>query len=192
MKFLDWHEKDTRVGGRSLSNFRFADEVVPFSNSSAEAENMLAQGRRIGLRTNQRKTEFKKDANCERKGDLTGRLSAYRRHLMCTLDTRRTTFRRKSQFKYNVTGRKKEFKRKPHVSSIHFPASTSGDWRIWRRRLSTSCMDTFLTSQEGSRLSSGYNYLTRSNPSRINSNRWSREICTKTVFIALKTMVHGV
>uniref|UniRef100_A0A7I4Y8T5 Reverse transcriptase domain-containing protein n=1 Tax=Haemonchus contortus TaxID=6289 RepID=A0A7I4Y8T5_HAECO len=66
MKSLDWDEKGIRVDGRFLSNLRFADDIVLFSSSIAEAETMLAElnkaGKKVGLRINQTKTQFMKNA----------------------------------------------------------------------------------------------------------------------------------
>ncbi|KAK6736148.1 hypothetical protein RB195_019055 [Necator americanus] len=61
MKSLFWEEKGIRVDGRFLSNLRFADDIVPFSRSTNEAETMLKKpqrkaGKRIGLRINRKKT----------------------------------------------------------------------------------------------------------------------------------------
>ena len=53
MKSLDWDERDIRVDGRFLSDLRFADDIVIFSNSIIEAETMLKEldevGKKIGL-----------------------------------------------------------------------------------------------------------------------------------------------
>nr|CDJ90892.1 RNA-directed DNA polymerase (reverse transcriptase) domain containing protein [Haemonchus contortus] len=62
MKSLDRDEKGIRVDGRFLSNLRFADDIVLFSSSIAEAETMLAElnkaGKKAGLRINQTKTQL--------------------------------------------------------------------------------------------------------------------------------------
>ncbi|KAK6743968.1 hypothetical protein RB195_010958 [Necator americanus] len=62
-------ERDIRVDGRFLSNLRFADDIVLFSSSTNEAETMLNElneaGKRIGLRINRKKTQFKKNAYCK-------------------------------------------------------------------------------------------------------------------------------
>ena len=69
MKSLSWEERGIRVDGRFLSNLRFADDIVLFSNSTNEAETMLNElneaGKRIGLRINRKKTQFMKNAYCE-------------------------------------------------------------------------------------------------------------------------------
>ncbi|KAK6751408.1 hypothetical protein RB195_003042 [Necator americanus] len=69
MKSLSWEEKGIRVGGRFLSNLRFADDIVLFSSSTNEAETMLNElneaGKRIGLRINIKKTQFMKNVYCE-------------------------------------------------------------------------------------------------------------------------------
>ncbi|KAK6755348.1 hypothetical protein RB195_013992 [Necator americanus] len=69
MKSLSWEERGIRVGGRFLSNLRFADDIVLFSSSTNEAETMLnelnEEGKRIGLRINRKKTQFMKNAYCE-------------------------------------------------------------------------------------------------------------------------------
>ncbi|XGW11186.1 hypothetical protein V3C99_012578 [Haemonchus contortus] len=68
MKSLNWDEKGIRVDGWFLSNLRFADDIVLFSSSIAEAETMLAElnkaGKKVGLRMriNQTKTQFMKNA----------------------------------------------------------------------------------------------------------------------------------
>ncbi|KAK6736027.1 hypothetical protein RB195_018981 [Necator americanus] len=69
MKLLPWEERGIRVDGRSLSNLRFADDIVLFSSSTNEAETMLNElneaGKKIGLRINRKKTQFMKNAYCE-------------------------------------------------------------------------------------------------------------------------------
>ena len=69
MKSLFWEERGIRVDGRFLSNLRFADDIVLFSNSTNEAETMLNElneaGKRIGLRINRKKTQFMKNAYCK-------------------------------------------------------------------------------------------------------------------------------
>ncbi|KAK6764960.1 hypothetical protein RB195_025048 [Necator americanus] len=68
MKSLSWEERGIRVDGRFLSNLRFADDIVLFSSSTNEAETMLNElneaGKRVGLRTNRKKTQFMKNAYC--------------------------------------------------------------------------------------------------------------------------------
>ena len=72
MKSLEWDERGIRVDGRFLSNLRFADDIVLFSRSTAEAETMLKElneaGKRFGLRINRKKTQFMKNAYSEGEG----------------------------------------------------------------------------------------------------------------------------
>ncbi|CAJ0595698.1 unnamed protein product [Cylicocyclus nassatus] len=69
LKSLDWEERGIRVDGRSPSNLRFADDIVLFSNSITEAETMLKElnevGKKIGLRINRKKIQFRMNAFCE-------------------------------------------------------------------------------------------------------------------------------
>ncbi|VDO54433.1 unnamed protein product [Haemonchus placei] len=66
MKSLDWEEKGIGVDGRFLSNHRFVDDIVLFLSSTVEAETTLAElskaGKKGGLRVNQTKTQFMKNA----------------------------------------------------------------------------------------------------------------------------------
>ncbi|VDM76192.1 unnamed protein product [Strongylus vulgaris] len=62
---INGNEKGIRVDG-SLSNLRFADDIVLFSRNITEAKTMLKEinevGKQIGLRINRKKTQFMKNA----------------------------------------------------------------------------------------------------------------------------------
>ncbi len=66
MQSLDWDEKGIKVDGRFLSNLRFADDIVLFSQDIKEAETMLKElneaGKKIGLRINRKKTQFMRNS----------------------------------------------------------------------------------------------------------------------------------
>ncbi|VDM52240.1 unnamed protein product [Angiostrongylus costaricensis] len=69
MKLFDWNEKGIRIGGKFLTNFRFADDIVTFSRSTSEAEVMINElneaGKKIVLRINRKNTQFMKNSWCE-------------------------------------------------------------------------------------------------------------------------------
>ncbi|VDO25161.1 unnamed protein product [Heligmosomoides polygyrus] len=59
MKDLNWDDKGYLVDGKRISNFRFADDIVLISTSTAEVEEMLnVAGMKIGLDMNMFKTQF--------------------------------------------------------------------------------------------------------------------------------------
>ncbi|VDP12319.1 unnamed protein product [Heligmosomoides polygyrus] len=69
MKSLNWDEKGICVDRKFLLNHRFADDIVIFTMTTAEAETMLKElneaGMKIGLRITRKKTQFMKNVWCE-------------------------------------------------------------------------------------------------------------------------------
>ncbi|VDP07086.1 unnamed protein product [Heligmosomoides polygyrus] len=69
MKDLNWDDKGYLVDGKRISNFRFADDIVLISTSTAEVEEMLNElnvaGMKIGLDMNMSKTQFMVNQWCD-------------------------------------------------------------------------------------------------------------------------------
>ncbi|MCJ3109057.1 reverse transcriptase family protein, partial [Klebsiella pneumoniae] len=61
-KSLDWNEKGLRINGDYLSNLRFADDIVLFSNDGDELQKMIEdlsrESAKVGLRMNMQKTKI--------------------------------------------------------------------------------------------------------------------------------------